>query len=98
MDKVNLHPSVKIAFVGTCALLATCLCFYLMFMLIAGETSAPVELDTVVHVSPAVTEEKPMDPVATRKKPRKMMPIEPPPSPDQPHHMGRIGGRATNLR
>ncbi len=63
------------------ALLATCASFYLMLFLISTELSFDPEIMHASAVRPAIAEEKKMEPVATRKKPEKYLPLQPPPDP-----------------
>ncbi|MBT4162916.1 MAG: TonB family protein [Gammaproteobacteria bacterium] len=82
MDTLNIHPSIKVFSVASAALVATCLCFYLMFLLIANEMTASIEVETKPSINPDLREHEPEKPVATRQRPQKVMPIEPPPDPN----------------
>jgi periplasmic protein TonB len=78
---VDLHPSVKFLSVCISAFVATCLCFYMMLFLITNEISSEIELTTASYVRPSITEHKEAEPVATRIKPQKVLPQQPPPDP-----------------
>lgn len=82
METLNIHPSIKLIAISAAALVATSLCFYLMFFLIANEMQQPREIEPVAYVNPSIEEHEPLEPVTTRKKPQKMLPLEPPPDPN----------------
>lgn len=77
----DLHPSLKLVAVMFAALIATCASFYLMLFLISTELSFDNEITQASAVRPAMAESKDMQPIATRKKPQKHLPLEPPPDP-----------------
>ena len=79
---VDLHPSIKFVSVCVSAFIATCLSFYLMLFLITKEISSEFEITTPSYVRPSVTEHKEVEPVATRMKPQKVLPLQPPPDPN----------------
>ncbi|MGV0036428.1 MAG: energy transducer TonB [Candidatus Azotimanducaceae bacterium WSBS_2022_MAG_OTU7] len=78
---VDLHPSIKFFSVCFSAFVATCLCFYLMLFLITNEISSEIEFTTPSYVRPSVMQQKATEPVATRTKPQKALPLQPPPAP-----------------
>jgi protein TonB len=78
---VNVHPSIKFLSLCISAFVATCLCFYLMLFLITNEISSEIEITTRSYVQPSVAEQKETEPVTTRTKPQKVLPLQPPPSP-----------------
>ena len=82
METLNNNQLIKLVTVSITALLATSICFYLMFFLIANETSVTTEPETISYVVPSLKEHEPVVPVTTRKKPQKLLPLEPPPDPD----------------
>lgn len=77
----DLHPSVKFVVVACAALCATFACFYLMLFLISNELNVDLEVTSASPIRPSITEEKEMEPVATRKTPQKYLPLQPPPDP-----------------
>jgi protein TonB len=79
---LDIHPSIKFAAIFFASFIATCLCFYLMLFLIASEMNAELELETVNYLNPAIAESEPEEPVAKRKRARKILPTDPPPDPD----------------
>lgn len=80
-EMIDIHPLIKFASVFFAAFVATCLCFYLMLYLIANELTADIDIITTSYVRPYVTEHEEKKPVATRKKPQKALPLQPPPDP-----------------
>ena len=92
----DVHPSIKFITVGFSALVATCLCFYLMLFLIASEISTTIEITTPSYVRPSMAEVKQIEPIATRTKPQKILPLQPPPDPyaDQFNSSSRVELRA----
>ena len=93
---VDLHPSIKFISVCVSAFVATCLCFYLMLFLITNEISSEVEISTPSYIRPSVTKQKEVEPVATRMKPQKVLPLQPPPDPSasQTNRTARVEFRA----
>ena len=81
MSVQSLPRSLKFTIVFTSACIATCLCFYLMFLLIAQELTAEFELDDVSYVAPSVAVREPEEKQPVREKPQKIMPLAPPPEP-----------------
>ena len=77
----EMHSFLKFIVVALAAALATCACFYLMLFLISSELSVDVEIATPSHIHPAIAEKKEVDPIAIRRKPQKMLPLQPPPDP-----------------
>lgn len=80
MQEVN-HP-LKFIVIGSAAFLATCLCFYLMMLMLVHEFDRDIELEPAPFISPSVTEKKQLEQVAVREKPKKVLPMDPPPEPD----------------
>ena len=80
MLEVN-HP-LKFVFIGTCAFLATFLCFYLMMFMIAREFNQDIEIETVFVAPLSISEHKPIEKVAVRERATKVQPAKPPPEPD----------------
>jgi protein TonB len=78
----NVHPTIKFFVIGTGALVATSLCFYLMLFLITNEIPPTVELSTPPFFSPNIAEPLKEKPVAQREKPQKVLPLQPPSDPD----------------
>ncbi len=78
-DIIRTQPWIKVIVVGGAALLTTLTCFYLMLFLIAGELNAPDELIDSSYVRPSITEPREEKPIPTRTKPKKVIPLEPPP-------------------
>lgn len=78
----RLNHSIKFASISLAALATTCLCFYLMLFLISRELAPEIEIDPIATVSPTVStrEEEKREPV--RERPKKVLPLEPPPAPD----------------
>ena len=77
----TLHTSIKFTLVALAAMLATCLCFYLMLFLISNELSSEIELVPAAHIKPAVATEQTPPELAVREKPQKTLPLQPPPDP-----------------
>jgi hypothetical protein len=93
---VDIHPSIKFLSVCASAFVATCLCFYLMLFLITNEISSEIEITKASYVRPSISEHKEFEPVATRMKPQKVLPLQPPPDPSasQLNHITRVEFRA----
>ncbi|SVD50750.1 uncharacterized protein METZ01_LOCUS403604, partial [marine metagenome] len=66
METLNNNQLIKLVAVSIAALLATCICFYLMFFLIANEMSLSTEPETISYVVPSLKEHEPVVPVTTR--------------------------------
>lgn len=69
-----------IVFLG--ALLATCLCFYLMLFLISREMSAEIELEQHADFIPNISTDEPETKPPVRERARKVLPLQPPEDPD----------------
>lgn len=83
MGTQHIHPSIKLTVIAFAAAVATCACFYLMFFLIAQELQAPIEIPDTPYLTPSMTSHKPTEEViATRRKPEKILPLNPPNGPD----------------
>ena len=83
MDTTQVRPSFKILFVAGAAFMATLLCFYLMFFLIARELAAPVTVEMTTDITPTFERDQPKEkPLAMRARPEKMIPVDPPPDPE----------------
>ncbi|MFT7219684.1 MAG: protein TonB [Candidatus Azotimanducaceae bacterium] len=76
-----IHPSIKFLTVTLAALVSTGLCFYLMLFLIANELTSRIEVSPRAHLTPSINEPKEPTKVATRAKPKKKLPTQPPPDP-----------------
>lgn len=82
METISTHPSLKFLAIAGAASLATLACFYLMLFLITTELESPPELDTVSQLTPEITENLEEEkPKPQRRKPEKIMPLDPPPDP-----------------
>ena len=91
-----LHPSIKFLSQCVSAFVAICLCFYLMLFLITNEIPSEIQITTPSYIRPSVTLQKEIEPVATRTKPQKVLPLEPPlgPGPSQLNRAARVEFRA----
>lgn len=76
-----IHPSVKFLTVTLAALVSTGLCFYLMLFLIANELTSRIEVSPPARLNPSISKPKEPTEVATREKPEKKLPTQPPPDP-----------------
>ncbi len=76
------YSPLKILFVTLCAFITTCLCFYLMFFLISNELEAELHTETAALAKPSIVEHEEQEPIKTRAKPEKILPLQPPPDPD----------------
>lgn len=73
---------LKFALIFLGAFVTTVLCFYLMFLLIAGELNPDSMIDAKPQVTPTVATREPEERQPVRQKPKKIMPLEPPPEPE----------------